>query len=86
MGPNLLPEVLATILRFRERPVAIIGHIQQAFLQLSLDQKDRDLTRFLWYTNSQDDKDNHYTTEVVTYRFIVNPSVSHVSLSCSLRL
>ena len=70
MGPNLLPEVLATLLRFRERPVAIICDIQQAFLQLCLDRKDRDLTRFLWYRISQDDKGNHYTTnEAVTYRF-----------------
>jgi hypothetical protein len=49
MGPNLLPEVLATLLRFRGHHVAIIGDIQQAFLQLSLDRKDRDLTSFLWY-------------------------------------
>jgi hypothetical protein len=34
MGPNLLPEVLATLLRFCKHPVAIIGGIQQAFLQL----------------------------------------------------
>jgi hypothetical protein len=70
MGPNLLPEVLATLLRFRERPVAVIGDIQQAFLQLSLDPKDRDLTRFLWYKIAQDDKGDYYTTdEVATYRF-----------------
>jgi len=46
MGPNLLPEVLATLLRFREHRVAIIGDIQQAFLQLPLDRRDRFLTRF----------------------------------------
>ena len=44
MGPNLLPEVFAMLLRFRLHPVAIIGDIQQAFLQLQLDEKDRDLT------------------------------------------
>jgi len=49
IGPNLLPEVLATLLRFLERPVAIIGDIQQAFLQMFLEEADRDLTRFLWY-------------------------------------
>ena len=43
IGPNLLPVVLATLLRFRERPVAIIGDIQQAFLQLFLEEADRDL-------------------------------------------
>jgi len=35
MGPNLLPAVLAPLLRFRGHPVAIFGDIQQAFLQLS---------------------------------------------------
>jgi hypothetical protein len=50
--------------------VAIIGDIQQAFLQLCLDRNDRDLTKFLWYRISQDDEGNHYTTkEVLTYRF-----------------
>jgi hypothetical protein len=80
MGPNLLPEILATLLRFRENPVAIIGDIQQAFLQLTLDSEDRDLTRFLWYRISQDDKGNHYTTnEVLTYRFTRLP----FGLTCS---
>ena len=70
MGPNLLPEELATLLRFRGYPVAIIGEIPQALLQLSLDRTDRDLTRFLWYMISEDDKGNRYTTnEVLTYRF-----------------
>ena len=37
---------------------------------MSLEREDRDLTRFLWYRISQDDKCKHYTTsEVVTYRF-----------------
>jgi hypothetical protein len=47
MGPNLFPEILATLLRFLERPIAIIRDIQQAFLQHSLDRRDRDLTMFL---------------------------------------
>jgi hypothetical protein len=80
IGPNLLPEVLATLLRFREHPVGIIGDIQQAFLHLPLDWKDRDFTRFLWYRVSQDDKGNHYTTnEVVTYQFTRLP----FGLTCS---
>jgi len=70
MGPNLLPEVLATLLSFRGHPVAVIGDIKQAFLQLSLDRRDRDLTRFFWYRISKDDKGNRYTThDVVTYSF-----------------
>jgi len=59
MGPNLLPEVLAILLRFHAQPVAITGDIQQTFLQLSLEREDRVLTRFLWYRTSQDDKGKH---------------------------
>jgi hypothetical protein len=70
MGPNLLPDVLTALLRFRKHPVAVNGDIQQAFLLLSLDQKDRDFAMFLWYRTSQDGKGGYYTTdEVVTYRF-----------------
>jgi hypothetical protein len=32
MDPSLLPEILGTLLRFREQPVAVVGNIQQAFL------------------------------------------------------
>jgi hypothetical protein len=55
MGPNLLPEILSLLLRFRQHPLAIIGDICQAFLQLTLHPNDRDLTRFLWYRCFQHD-------------------------------
>jgi hypothetical protein len=80
MGPTLLSEVLTTLLRFREHSVSIIGDIQEAFLQLSLDRKDGDLTSFLWYRIFQDDKGDCYATnEVVTYRSTCLP----FGLTCS---
>jgi hypothetical protein len=54
MGPNLLPEIFPILLRFRLYPIAIVSDIMQAFLQLVLDEKDRDLTRFFWYKITQD--------------------------------
>ena len=70
MGPNLLPELFALLLRFRLSPRAIVGDIRQAFLQLQLEDKDRDLTRFFWYHVIRDDE-GHYKTlnEVICYRF-----------------
>jgi hypothetical protein len=62
MGPNLLPEILAILLRFRLQTVGIIGDNGQAFLQLSLHRKDRDLTRFFWYRIIKDDDGNYNTT------------------------
>jgi len=70
MGPNLLPEILATLLRFRLYPVGIIGDIGQAFLQLIPNKRDRDLTRFFWYRVIKDKEGNYDTTrEMITYRF-----------------
>jgi hypothetical protein len=69
MGPNLLAEVFATLLRFRLNPTAIIGDIQQAFLQLQLDENDRNLTRFFWYRVTRDNEGNYNLTEdVICYR------------------
>jgi len=44
------------LLRFRLNPAAIVGDIHQAFLQLQLDENDRDLTRFFWYRVTRDDE------------------------------
>ncbi|XP_064479221.1 uncharacterized protein LOC135392441 [Ornithodoros turicata] len=51
-GPNLNPEVLHVLLRFRKNTVALIADIEKAFLQISLAEADRDALRFLWYTST----------------------------------
>jgi hypothetical protein len=80
MGPNLLPELFAILLRFRLSPRAIVGDIRQAFLQLQLEEKDRDLTRFFWYRIRRD-SEGYYkiTDEVICYRFTRLP----FGLTCS---
>jgi hypothetical protein len=55
VGRNLLPEIFATLLGFRLKPVAIVGDIHQAFLQLQLEENDGDLTMFFWYRVKRDD-------------------------------
>ena len=80
MGPNLLPEILATLLQFRLYPVGIIGDTGQAFLQLSLHRTDRDPTRFLWYRIIEDEDGNYdHSREIITYRFTRLP----FGLTCS---
>jgi len=66
MGPNIFPEVLTILLRIRGQPVGNkCRHPTSS--PLTLDRKDRDPTRFVWYRISQYDKGNRYTTnEMVT--------------------
>ena len=80
MGPNLLPELFAILLRFRLSPKAVVGDIRQAFLQLQLEEKYRDLTRFFWYHIRRDSEGHYKTTdEVICYRFTRLP----FGLTCS---
>lgn len=47
-GPVLLPDLVGLLLRFRRPEVAIWADIEAAFLQLSLPERDREVTKFLW--------------------------------------
>ena len=46
-GPNMLPDLIEILIRFRRWPVAFTGDISKAFLQIELQKKDRDVHRFL---------------------------------------
>ena len=48
IGPPLQPLLYGILLRFRMYSVALLGDIQQAFLQIKVDKEDRDAMRFLW--------------------------------------
>lgn len=61
-----MPYLAGTLIRFRTYKIPILADIEKAFLQLSLDESDRDLTRFLWLK----DKSKIVTYDNVTeYRF-----------------
>ena len=47
-GPNLNPDLLGILIRFRLHEIAFMADIKKAFLQISLAEKDRDAVRFLW--------------------------------------
>ncbi|GFW36936.1 DUF1758 domain-containing protein [Trichonephila clavipes] len=51
IGPNLNPDIFLLLVKFRENRVAFTADIKQAFLQIQLDEEDRDVTRFLWNEN-----------------------------------
>ena len=47
-GPVLLEDLSGILLRFRLHKIAIIADIEKAFLQIGLQEKDGDVTLFLW--------------------------------------
>ena len=47
-GPNLLPLLWGILLRFRVGCVAVVGDLEKAFLQISLQENERNVCCFLW--------------------------------------
>eukprot|EP00794_Sanderia_malayensis_P017909 gene17909-biopygen12897 len=83
VGPALTPLIFDVLLRFRTNPVALVGDIEKAFLNIEIHPKDRDCLRFLWL------KDIHSKNpEVVVYRFnrvVFGCNSSQFLLNCVLR-
>ncbi|GFS51090.1 integrase catalytic domain-containing protein, partial [Nephila pilipes] len=79
-GPNLLPEIVGCLLRFRKHEFAVTCDGKQAFLQLILHEKDREFTRYRWYKLEFDSSGTPYfTDEIAVYRFSRLP----FGLTCS---
>nr|XP_022902869.1 uncharacterized protein LOC111415413 [Onthophagus taurus] len=48
-GDNLIPDLLQMLLNFRIGAIGVTADIEKAFLQISINDNDRDVLRFLWY-------------------------------------
>ncbi|GFY45995.1 reverse transcriptase domain-containing protein [Trichonephila inaurata madagascariensis] len=55
IGPNLYPEIFDILLRFRLSAVAFNADMKQAFLQIMLNEEDRDVTKFLFSNEPSDE-------------------------------
>ena len=64
VGPSLNPLLHSILVRFRENRVALVGDIEKAFLNVEVDESDRDCLRFLWVNDIDCEK-----LETVVYRF-----------------
>ncbi|XP_052799095.1 uncharacterized protein LOC128230691 [Mya arenaria] len=62
--PPELNDLAGILMRFRLNRYAITSDIEKAFLHVSLDEKDRDVTRFLWLSDPSDPD-----SPLTTYRF-----------------
>ena len=55
-GPCLLPEILDILVRFRAYKYGLTSDIKAAFLNIREVEEDRDLLRFLWIANIEENE------------------------------
>ncbi|GFU04098.1 integrase catalytic domain-containing protein [Nephila pilipes] len=53
IGPNLYPDLFELLLSFRKHPIAFTVDIKQAFLNVELDDSDKNVTKFFWTDNPE---------------------------------
>ena len=58
-GPKFHQRIFDILLRFRLHRVAITADIEKAFLMVSVASKDRDVLRFLWFSDVFSDHMQH---------------------------
>lgn len=63
-GPALSHTILDTLMRFRAHKIGLVGDIEKAFLNIHVDENQRDLMRFLWVDDITKSDPN-----IETYRF-----------------
>ncbi|KFM71288.1 hypothetical protein X975_00963, partial [Stegodyphus mimosarum] len=55
-GPNLNPNILDVILKFRNYKIAFSGDIEKAFLMIKISERDRKFLKFLWYSDNPNEE------------------------------
>ncbi|XP_064463610.1 uncharacterized protein LOC135374602 [Ornithodoros turicata] len=67
-GPKVQPDLLDVLIRFRMHSIGITADIEKAFLQISVDERDRDALRFLWFDHVPQRKNLTLSTNIVEWR------------------
>lgn len=65
-GPIFLPEMLGILLRFRNNSIVLLADIEKAFLQIAINEDQRDFTRFIWLNDINQPLTN---SNIKHYRF-----------------
>ena len=88
-GPVMLNDLCGLFMIFRLNNIAIVADIEKAFLQIDLQQNQRDVARFIWlkdYTKARVDSDNiqeygfcHVPFGVISSTFLLGATIdSHL--------
>ena len=87
VGPTLLNDMCSILHRFRLHKYGISTDIEKAFIHVTLDEKDRDYTRFLWLSNPTDPESvfNTYRFKSVSFGSVSSPFMLHAALHFHLQ-
>ncbi|XP_060608071.1 uncharacterized protein LOC132760172 [Ruditapes philippinarum] len=66
-GPVLLKDLCGLLMRFRLHRVAMVADIEKAFLQVGLQDSERDVTRFFWIKDTK--RPSLFPNNIEIYRF-----------------
>ena len=80
-GPNLTSSLLGVLLRFRERPVAVMADVEKMFYQVRVPDNDRSFLRFLWWPNGDTRQELEvYQMNVHLFGAISSPACANFAL------
>lgn len=80
-GPNMYPNLIEILIRFRRWKFALSADITKAFLQVKLKEQDRDVHRFLWDHNG---KRREMRFERVTFGVVCSPFLLNATIKYHL--
>ena len=75
-GPDLLQSLFGVLLRFRQRPVAVVADIKEMFLRIRVRPEDRDAIRYLWRGEDRRGKPREYRMTSVIFGAASSPATA----------
>ncbi|XP_063955361.1 uncharacterized protein LOC135154088 [Lytechinus pictus] len=79
-GPDLLKDLFGVLLRFRERPVAILGDISKMYHRVLIPEADQHVHRYLWRDLNVKQEPDVYVKKVVTFGDKPAPAMAQIAL------
>ena len=76
-GPCMLPQIPLLLTKFRFHRIAILADIEKAFLQIAIDESDRDALRIIWPENPTcpNSKLNVYRYKALVFGLTCSPAI-----------
>ena len=85
-GPCMLPKIFDILVRFRCFTYAVVSDIKAAFLNIRVDEKDRDFLRFLWVADINDENPELVAKRFTSVLFGLNSSPFLLNMTISTHM